>query len=169
MADAVRSAADIGSNKRIVERSPREKLCDVLFWFVRASVVINIIILFFPNFNAARITEKINKNMSLFTCGVSYKTLTTEFGRAFTRGWVPEAAFRLLNVSSLIVIFAVVIMIVGACMSLGNNKMKKTSTFFTIAGAVIEACALIGIYRSYDMLLGSEKLDKASPSFPAVF
>ena len=169
MADAVKSAADIGSNKGVVERTPREKLCDALFWFVRASVVINIIILFFPNFNAARVTDQINKNMSLFTCGVSYKTLITNFGRAFARGWVPEAAFKLLNASSLIIIAAVVIMIIGACMSLGNNKMKKTSTFFTIGGSVVEICALIGIYRSYDMLLGSEKIEKVNPVFPAIF
>lgn len=169
MADIVKSAVEAKLKRRDVFRTPREKLCDVLFWFVRLSVVVNIIILFFPNFNAARITEKINKNMSLFTCGVSYKTLTTEFGRAFSRGWVPESAFKLLNVSSLIVVLAVVIMIIGACMSVGNNKMKKTSTLFTILGGAVEICALIGIYRSYNMLLGSEKIDKASPVFPSVF
>ena len=145
MAGSAKIADDIGAKKKEIVRTPREKLCDKLFWAVRLSVIVNIVILFFPGFNAARITDQINKNMSLFTCGVSYKTLTTNLGRSFSRGWVPEAAFKLLNVSSLIVIIAVVVMIIGACMSLGNNKMKKTSTFFTIGGAVVEVCALIGI------------------------
>lgn len=169
MADTVKPAVEIGAGKKADMRTPREKLCDMLFWFARASVVINIIVLFFPTFNAARITDQINKNMSLFTCGVSYKTLITNLGRAFSRGWVPEAAFKLLNVSSLIIIAAVVIMIIGACMSLGNNKMKKTSTLFTVIGAVIEICALIGIHRSYKMLFDSVKIEKVNPVFPSVF
>lgn len=161
--------ADIMKIDRVrANRTPREKLCDILFWVVRLSIIVNIVILFFPNFNAARITDQINKNMSLFTCGVSYKTLTTNLGRAFSRGWVPEYAFKLLNVSSLIIIAAVVVMIIGACMSLGNNKMKKFSTFFSIGGAVVEGCALIGIYRSYDMLLGSEKIEKVNPVLPGM-
>ncbi|MGN0552128.1 MAG: ABC transporter permease subunit [Oscillospiraceae bacterium] len=168
MANAVNSAYNIGSKKREIVRSPREKLCDMLFWVVRLAIIVNIIILFFPGFNAAKITDQINKNMSLFTCGVSYDTLTTNLGRSFSRGWVPESAFKLLNVSSLIIIAAVVVMIIGACMSLGNNKMKKMSTFFSIGGAAVEGCALFGIYRSYDMLLDSEKIEKVEPYLPGI-
>lgn len=169
MAGGVMSAVETKLKRRDEFRSPRERLCDILFWIIRASVVVNIIILFFPNFNAARITDQINKNMSLFTCGVSYKTLITNLGRAFSRGWVPESAFKLLNASSLIIVLAVVVMIIGSCMSLGNNKMKKTSTLFTIIGSIIEVCALFGIDRSYNMLLGSEKIEKVEPYFPSIF
>lgn len=168
MLDAFSASQRFGA-RTMDTRSPREKLCDVLFWFVRASVIVNIIILFFPTFNAAKITDQINKNMSLFTCGVSYDTLTTNLGRSFSRGWVPESAFKLLNASSLIIIFAVVVMIVGACMSLGNYKLKKMSTLFAIGGAVVEFCALIGIYRSYQMLLTSERIEKVNPMFPSIF
>lgn len=166
---SIKNVYGIGANKVVVERSPREKLCDKIFWLLRLSVVLNIVVMFFPTFNAARITDQINRNMSLFTCGVSYKTLVANLGRSFSRGWVPESAFKLLNASCLIIILSVVVMAIGTCMSLGNNKMKKFCNLFCIGGTIIEGCALFGIYRSYVMLQGSERIERVNPIFPGMF
>ncbi|MGN0587011.1 MAG: ABC transporter permease, partial [Oscillospiraceae bacterium] len=119
--------------------------------------------------NPARISEKINKNMSLFTCGASYESLVTEMKRSFSRGWVPEEAFKLVSASSIIIIAACVLLIIGGCMSLGNNKLKKLGGFFTAGGAVVEFGGLFGIYRAHAMLELSENLEKAMPMFPNAF
>ena len=164
------SESVIGAKKKpTVIKSPREKAADKVYWAVRLFTIVNVIMMFFPTFNPAKISDQINKNLSLFTCGVSYSSLVTNLGRSFTRGWVPEAAFKLLNASCLIIIAAAVVLIVGGCMSLGNNKMKKTGSLVAAVGAVIELCSLFGIYRSYNMLTAPEvKAEKVNPVLPGM-
>ena len=75
---SVRSPDDIGkAKKNIVQKTPMEKTADILLWGVRILLIAEIVLLFFPNFNPARICDKINKNMSLFTCGIAYDTLVS--------------------------------------------------------------------------------------------
>ncbi|MCI5904732.1 MAG: ABC transporter permease subunit [Oscillospiraceae bacterium] len=164
------SESVIGAKKKpTVIKSPREKAADKVYWVVRLFTIVNVIMMFFPTFNPAKISDQINKNLSLFTCGVSYSSLVTNLGRSFTRGWVPEDAFKLLNASCLIIIAAAVVLIVGGCMSLGNNKMKKTGSLVAAVGAVIELCSLFGIYRSYNMLTAPEvKAEKVNPVLPGM-
>ncbi|MGN1102686.1 MAG: hypothetical protein ACI4RG_10875, partial [Huintestinicola sp.] len=174
MANAVKSIEEIGKNKVTADtyKSPREKLADKIYWLLRFFTIINVVMMFFPAFNPARISEQINKNLSLFTCGVAYDSLIVNLGRAFTRGWVPEAAFKLLSTSALIIIVANIALIVGGCMSLGNIKLKKTGLVISITGAIIEAGGLIGINRAHSMLTDpeiTEKIDKVNPIFPGMF
>lgn len=167
----VRDPATIGVKKKKVQvpKTPAEKIADKIYWALRAFTIANIVFMFFPNFNPARISENINKNLSLFTCGVAYDTLTTNMGRSFSRGWVPESAFMLICASSIIIIIACVALAVGGCMSLGNVKLKKTGLIITAAGAAIELGGLFGIRQAHSMLQSSERAEKALPIFPKVF
>ncbi|MGN0586936.1 MAG: hypothetical protein ACI4JF_06585, partial [Oscillospiraceae bacterium] len=70
-------------------KTARQIVTDILYWALRFFTIVNVLAMFFPAFNPARISEKINKNMSLFTCGASYESLITEMKRSFSRGWVP--------------------------------------------------------------------------------
>jgi putative aldouronate transport system permease protein len=172
MADiATKSAAEIPVvKKHVVVKSPREKAADVFYLFTRFLTIVNVIMLFFPVFNPAKISGQINKNMSLFTCGVAYSTLVTNLKRSFSRGWVPESAFKLLNACCFIIIAATVVLIVGGCMSLGNKRMKKLGSVVSVVGAVIELCSMFGIRRAYNMLTDpSVNADKAQAVFPGVF
>ncbi len=171
MADfATPRSGDVQIRKKDIDtRSPREKAADKFYWVIRIFTIVNVIMLFFPVFNPAKITDQINKNLSLFTCGVSYSSLVSNLKRSFQRGWVPESAFKLLNVSCLIIVLAVVVLIVGGCMSLGNRKLKKAGSLTACIGAVIELCSLFGIYRSYVMLQDSERIEKVDPYFPTMF
>ena len=56
-------------------KTAAERVSDVIYWILRAAVVFNIVVLFFPGFNPARISGMINSNLSLFSCGVSYNYL----------------------------------------------------------------------------------------------
>ena len=78
------------------------KTADYLYYVVRIATLVMVVIAFFPQLNPAKICEFVNKNMSLFTSGVSYGGLTKECGRAFRQGWIQESSFRLLFASSMI-------------------------------------------------------------------
>ena len=64
----------------------KKQTCNILYCFLRIAVIAGIIILFLPGLNPARITTLINRNLSLFTTGVSYGQLTTGLGKAFRKG-----------------------------------------------------------------------------------
>lgn len=147
-----------------------ERIADKIYWVLRCAVVLNIVALFFPSFNPARLSGMINKNLSLFSCGISYKSIVANFGRAFRQGWVLESTFHTLNVCSFIIILAVVVAAAGGCMSLGNRKLKKTGLFVTAAAGVIELAAMIWMKQIYnavaDQAISADKLDRVLPMYP---
>lgn len=151
-------------------KTAAEKISDVIYWLMRAAVVLNVVILFFPAFNPARLSVMINKNLSLFSCGVSYKNIVSNFGVAFRKGWVSEASFHNLNIASMIIIAAVVIAAAGGCMSLGNNKLKRLGLIFSTAGGVIEIGALVWIRSiAYEIAVQAAeagKVDKVGAQLP---
>ena len=68
----------------------------VCFWIVRVLIIISCAAVFFPAFNPARISKRINKSLSLFTTGVSYDDLTKRFLRGFDNGWLSEGRLSFL-------------------------------------------------------------------------
>ena len=119
-------------------KSMGEKISEKIYWLLRIAVVVNVVLLFFPSFNPARVSSLINKNLSLFSCGVSYDNIVANFGRAFRMGWVKEADFHSLNYCSFFLIVAVVVLCAGGCMSLGNIRMKKVGLCISAAGGIME-------------------------------
>ncbi len=156
--------------KNIVPKTVSERISDVVYWVLRIAVVFNIVALFFPSFNPARLSGMINKNLSLFSCGISYKSIVSNFGRAFRQGWVLESTFHALNVCSFIIIIAIVIAAAGGCMSLGNRKLKQTGLFVSLASGVIELGALLWLKQIYNSVaeqaIAADKLDKVLPMYP---
>ena len=57
----------VKKKKPVVIKTPRERFADVVFWVMRTAIVANIVMLFFPAFNPARISGMINRNLSLFS------------------------------------------------------------------------------------------------------
>lgn len=62
-------------------KSRKEIITDKLYYPIRIAILLSVVFLFIPNLNPARISGMINKNMSLFSAGISYSSLTAEFGR----------------------------------------------------------------------------------------
>lgn len=160
----VRDPDDIGKvKKKVIPKTPAEKTADILLWGIRALLIADIVLLFFPSFNPARICEKINKNMSLFTCGIAYDTLVSNLGRAFTKGWVEQSTFKLLFGSSTLSIFAALFYAVGGCMSLGSNKMKKIAVAVTGGGTLLMLGCLFGISKAHGQILLTNRPEKVLP------
>ena len=150
----------------------REKVADKIYWVLRLAVVANVVMLFFPNSNPARISGMINRNLSLFSCGVSYDTIVANFGRAFRQGWVNESTFHALNVCSMLIIVSVIIAIAGGCMSLGNHKMKKYGAAVSVLGGAAELACMGWIDVLYNQVCDAadavNKWDKVQPTFSSV-
>lgn len=172
MADKALKVYNIKRNQPIIVKTPSEKVADIIYWFLRAAIIANIVMLFFPAFNPARLSGMINKNLSLFSCGVSYNSIISNFGRAFRQGWVLEETFKTLNLLSAVIIFAIVLAAVGGCMSLGNRKLKKLGCIFTFAGGVVELLAILGINGLYDDIVvqarEADKIQRVAPQLPYI-
>lgn len=91
----------------------------------------------------------INRNLSLFTCGISYSSLVQGMGRAITKGRISGAGMKLLFASCIFSVIAMLLFAFCGCVSLGNGKMKKMASASSAAGAVLRIFSLIGIMGSY--------------------
>ena len=110
---------------------------DKLYLVLRIAVLFAVLFMFIPGINPARISGMIGRNLSLFTSGISYSSLASEFGRAFRKGWVMKSTLRLDSVSALVTCLGTAAVAAGGCLSLGNLKMKKLSNIFTAAGSAV--------------------------------
>lgn len=129
----------------------KEKVTELLYLLVRICVVALVALCFAPGLNPAKLlsAEYINGNMSLFTSAISYTKLRAFARQALRMGMLQEATFQLLWISCIAALVGICIAIVGACTSLGNNKLRRLGNWFTIGGSVVGFVGLYGIYESY--------------------
>ena len=142
---------------------------DKLYYFIRAAVLLSVIFLFVPALNPSRICGLINKNLSLFTSGVAYSTLTADFGRAFRKGWVEKSSIQMLYVSSLAVCLGIAANAASGCMSLGNIKFKKLGNLISLIGSIVELAGMAGIFMAYNQVAVTSKPKRVEPMFPGSF
>ena len=127
----------------------------------RAAALIAGMAMFFPPANPGRISEKINEAASLFTTGISRDTITNSMGRILRSQWIRDADITLLMIACVTVMLGVIACGAGACMSLGNRRMKRRGLFLPLAGAPVMATGLLLIRRAYaNMLSHGEEVGK---------
>ncbi len=146
-------------------KSGKERLVNIMYYFVRIAIILNVVLMLFPGINPAKVCDYIGKNMSLLTTGTNYSQLTENCIRAFDRGWVQESSFIILFVSSMIACIGIVVCIVTGCMSLGNDRMRKFGNWFAIGGSLVEIIGLVGILVAYSQINATERPDKVIPEF----
>ena len=112
-------------------QSPAQR---IPLWIFRIAALLAGLAMFFPPANPGRVSEKINAAASLFTTGVSYPTITNSMGRILRSQWIQDKDIALLMVACCILMIGVIACCVGACMSLGNRRMRKTGLIFPLAG-----------------------------------
>ncbi len=140
----------------------REKAGGRIFlWIYRLAALTAGMAMFFPPANPGRISEKINAAASLFTTGVSRDTITNSMGRILRSQWIQDADITLLMIACIVVMVGVIACGAGACMSLGNRKMRRRGLMLPLAGAPVMAAGLMLIYRAYgNMLAHGEEVGK---------
>ncbi|WP_460053661.1 ABC transporter permease subunit [Spirochaeta dissipatitropha] len=141
----------------------------ILYMLSRGLILFSCLAMFFPAFNPARISDRIGRGVSLFTTGVSYAGLTSRFERAFIQGWVDRSVFVLLMIAAVIIIIGVILCAIGACMSLGNNRMRLSGHKYPLIGSLVMMAGLTGVYFAYLQLVTAGEALRLEPSFPSYF
>ncbi len=136
-------------------------------WIYRIVALVAGMALFFPPVNPGRVSEKINSAASLFTTGISYSTITNSMGRILRSQWIQDKDITLLMVSCVILMLGVLFCAAGACMSLGNRRMRRTGMLLPLVGAPVMGVGLFMIYRVYTSIAAhAEEVGKASTVLP---
>ena len=153
------------------ELSPREKTANKLYVPLRILVLFSVVLLFFPALNPARMIiqagqAKISGTASLFTCAISYGSLTDGLGRAFTKGWLEEGLFIVLFIACLLLVLGIAASAAAACMSIGNLKMKNLANKIGVAGGVGQVVGAVLILVMYFMIRNSADTNKITMEFP---
>ena len=148
------------------KKAKQRQAYDYLYYVIRAAVLLSVVFLFIPSLNPARISEMINKNLSLFTSGISYSTLTNGFGRAFKKGWVSQESFMLDCAGAIVMCVGIASGVAAACMSLGNIRLKKLGNIFSLISGVVMTAGIVMISTAYKQISASEKVDKIEPMLP---
>lgn len=146
--------------------TPREVLTDVVSISLRLMVLFLFVLLFIPGVNPARISEKINRNLSLFTSGFFYDSLVADMGRVITKGWILEGTMFQVYLSSMAACLGILVAGAGACLSVGNAKLRKMGFVLAASGGAIVALAMLGIDSAYLQILASTDISKARPLEP---
>jgi len=131
----------------------REKTANIFYYGLRVLVILYVALLFLPGANPARITSKINRNLSLFTSGFFYNNLVNGLGRALTKGWVPKSTMLLVYFSSMFCCLGALCAGVGGCFSIGNNKAKRIGNLLTFAGGIVGFLSIQGISKAHQQLV----------------
>ena len=137
----------------------------------RVLILLTGLMVFFPQLNPGRITTAINHNLSLFTTALSYSSVTDGMKLALRRNQITPEMIYVLMVGAIIVVLGVLLAAAGACMSLGNNRMKRVATVLAAVGGVTMGGGLGVVYHAYQgiVALGSDKVPPMLPSGFAVF
>ena len=138
---------------------------------VRILLIVFAALMFFPGVNPAYIVlkagqAKIRNTASLFTSGISYKSLVNGLSRSFEKGWLLESDFQMLFVGCMIVLLGVLILAVGGCMSLGNHRMQKAGNRFLLAGSAGQLIGSAVITVAYVLISSYVRPEEVTIQFP---
>jgi len=118
------------------------------------------LMIFFPEVNPGRLMSDINANTSLFTAAISYSTLTDSFARPLRMGWVQPWHFYLIMGGCALMLVGIVVSAVGACMSLGNHRMKRAAVKLPLIGSVLMLGGVGMLVYLNSILPALEKADR---------
>lgn len=147
------------------QKKTNKSVSDIVYYAIRIAILLSVVFLFIPNLNPARISGLINRNMSLFTSGLSYSSLTDGFGRAIKKEWVYPSTLQILYVSALVTCLGLIATAASACMSVGNVKFKKLGNLIAVIGSAVEIAGMIGIYIAYGQISQTTNEKRVEPMF----
>ena len=143
----------------------------IRLWLARAIITITGLMVFFPAINPGRISLLINQNASLFTTAISYGTITDTLAYPLRRGMVEPWNFYVLMAGAGTVVLGILLSCAGACMSLGNNRMKRVAMRLPLLGSVLMLGGLCLITWAYKLIetaaqASDSALNRLQPNMP---
>ncbi len=113
----------------------------ILLWVHRVVILLVFLMIFFPPFNPGRISSQISGNLTLLTSATSYSTITAKLGAYMVEGQ-SRFALRASDMQQSMLGCAMVLVgalaaAAGACVSLGNRKMRRLGVGLPLLGAAL--------------------------------
>ena len=137
----------------VLRQSAGEK---VALWFHRIVIVLAFLMIFFPPFNPGRISANISGNLTLLTSATSYGTITTKLEAYMVPGLrfaLNSGDIKLSMLGCAMVLAGVAAAAAGACMSLGNRRMRRIGVWLPIAGGAVILGGLLVNRQAYNNIL----------------
>jgi len=147
----------------MIERKVYAK-SDFLMILFRFLIIISIIGLFIAGFNPARLSELINKNASLFTSAILYKTIGGGFIRALNNGWITQGPLTLTYMASVIVFLGILALATSGCLSVGEVRMRKLAMKAAIIGSGTGLVGMALFLPAYQGFVAAD--DRVRDMFP---
>ncbi|MDE5819492.1 MAG: ABC transporter permease subunit [Lachnospiraceae bacterium] len=109
---------------------------------------------------------KVSGTASLFTCAVSYGSLTDGLNRAFRVGWISQGLFVMLYIACVLLVLGIAAAAAAGCMSAGNRKLKNLGNFIAVAGGAAQLVGSVLILVFYFLMIDSADMSKITMRFP---
>ena len=151
----------------VLSQSAGEKAA---LWAHRIIIVLAIRMIFFPPFNPGRISTKISGNLTLLTSATSYGTITTQLGAYMVPGLrfaLNSGDIKLSMLGCALVLLGVVTAGAGACVSLGNRRMRRIGIWLPLVGAAVILAGLFINRTAYGNITSFVRGMDVSESFKA--
>lgn len=154
------------------ELSPREQTANKLYIPLRILMVLSAVLLFFPAINPALMImsagqAKVSGTASLFTCAVSYGSLTNGLNRAFRVGWISQGLFVMLYAACVLLVLGIAAAAAAGCMSVGSRKLKNLGNIIAVAGGAAQIIGSVLILVFYYLMHDSADMSKITMKFPS--
>ena len=153
---AIRRARDIRRNRPLDGQSAAERTA---LWFHRIVIVLGFLMIFFPPFNPGRISDKISGNLTLLTSATSFGTVTTKLSAYMIEGSryaLNKADISLSMLGCAMVLVGILGAGVGACVSLGNRRMRRLGVWLPMGGAALILGGLLVNRTAYGQILRAD-------------
>lgn len=154
------------------KKTTAKEPCWLAYSIQRILALLMFFLLFIPSANPAKVCALVSKNVSLFTSAISWSGLTEGVGRGFKAGWVTESSFKLIMIGAIVMTLGIVVIAVGACMSFGNNVLKRKSFIPSLLGALItiagEAVLFVSSIKVINFAHDNGRIEKVYEKTPDV-
>ena len=135
--------------------------------FYRFLIIFLVVLIFIPSLNPAHVSELVGKTQSLLSSGLSYGKLTHEFVRPLAKGWVSRSSLNRLYWGSLFCWVGVLVSALGACMSLGQTKLKRLGFSTSLFGSLFSLIFSSFFFLVFNAFSRSTNVSKVQPVFPS--
>ncbi len=127
----------------------------IMLWLHRIVITLAFMMVFFPPFNPGRISANISGNLTLLTSATSFGTITTKLEAYMVAGQrfaLNSGDITRSMTGCAMVLIGVAAAAVGACMSLGNRRMRRTAVWLPMAGGALILGGLLVNRGAYDSI-----------------
>lgn len=133
------------------------------FYIQRLLALLAGVLLFIPEVYPGRPLFLTHIDIPLLTAAFSLPSCMNRSILLSHGGWLPSGQVTLLQFLNILLVLGLSACILGACMSLGNNRMKKLSGYASVSGALLMLISLFALYCAQKNI---HSLRPGAESFP---